>query len=198
MKLEWSQEALADLDRFALFLNDHHPSLARIIAQELIKTTHLLIANPRLGRPIGGRDEYRQIVLRVLNTAYVFQYRLDEERLVIVNGGEIPGQCGGVKVGHWRGGCAGMKRSPIGGPLFMPAAKFLPRLCGGDFAGHGINGFVRRSIVSARAGKLAATRGLREPVAFAVHRQNRDMVGQSIEKRAGQAAREPPATAQQT
>jgi hypothetical protein len=42
-----------------------------------------------------------------------------------VNGGEIPGQRGGVKAGHGRGGCAGMKRGPIG-PLFMPVAKIFP------------------------------------------------------------------------
>jgi hypothetical protein len=33
---------------------------------------------------IGGRDEYRQIVLQVLNAAYVFQFRFDGQRLVIL------------------------------------------------------------------------------------------------------------------
>jgi hypothetical protein len=36
MKLEWSAAALADLDRFALFLEQHYPSLARIVADEII------------------------------------------------------------------------------------------------------------------------------------------------------------------
>ena len=33
MKLEWSDEALADLDRFAEFLSREHPSLAAIVSQ---------------------------------------------------------------------------------------------------------------------------------------------------------------------
>ena len=35
MKLEWSAAALADLDRFAAFLHDRHPHLAKIIAAEI-------------------------------------------------------------------------------------------------------------------------------------------------------------------
>jgi plasmid stabilization system protein ParE len=36
MKLEWSAAALADLDRFARFLQDHYPHLAGVIAAEII------------------------------------------------------------------------------------------------------------------------------------------------------------------
>ena len=34
--------------------------------------------------PIAGRDEYRQMVLRVLNASYIFQYRYDGARLVML------------------------------------------------------------------------------------------------------------------
>jgi len=37
MKLEWSASALADLDRFAEFLQRHYPSLAATVADEIIK-----------------------------------------------------------------------------------------------------------------------------------------------------------------
>ena len=33
--LEWSIDALADLDRFAAFLHEHHPELAGRVANEL-------------------------------------------------------------------------------------------------------------------------------------------------------------------
>ena len=36
----------------------------------------MLEEQPFLGAPIARREEYRQIVLRVLNAAYVFQYRI--------------------------------------------------------------------------------------------------------------------------
>jgi plasmid stabilization system protein ParE len=84
MKVEWSDAALADLARFATFLRQQRPSLAGIVAEEIIKRVKLLADHPMLGSPIKGREEYRQIVLQVLNSAYVFQYRYDGHRLVIL------------------------------------------------------------------------------------------------------------------
>jgi plasmid stabilization system protein ParE len=63
MKIEWSDAALADLDRFAQFLNQQHPSLAARVATEIISKVQVLSEHPRLGRPVAGREEYRQIVL---------------------------------------------------------------------------------------------------------------------------------------
>jgi toxin ParE1/3/4 len=84
MKLEWSDQALADLDRFAEFLHRDHPSLAPLVAAEIIAKAQVLSEHPQLGRPIAGRLEYRQIVLQVLGAAYVFQYRFDGQRLVML------------------------------------------------------------------------------------------------------------------
>jgi plasmid stabilization system protein ParE len=44
----------------------------------------VLSVHPQLGRPISGRQEYRQIVLQVIGAAYVFQYRFDGKRLVML------------------------------------------------------------------------------------------------------------------
>lgn len=52
MKVEWSDDALADLDRFAAFLQQHYPALARIVAREIIEKAQVLSDHPRLGRPI--------------------------------------------------------------------------------------------------------------------------------------------------
>jgi len=84
MKLEWSDDALADLDRFANFLHRQHPWLAKVVADEIVAKAQILSEHPLLGRPISGRAQYRQIVLQVLNAAYVFQYRYDDKRLVML------------------------------------------------------------------------------------------------------------------
>ena len=83
MKLEWSDQARADLDRFVEFLSREHPSLAAVVAREIVDKAQVLSSHPQLGRPIAGREEYRQIVLEVVG-AYVFQYRFDGKRLVML------------------------------------------------------------------------------------------------------------------
>ena len=84
MTLEWSVAALADLDRFAEFLHDRHPTMAQIIAAEILNRTRIISEHPQLGRPIEGREDYRELALAVLNTTYVFRYGYDGERLVML------------------------------------------------------------------------------------------------------------------
>jgi plasmid stabilization system protein ParE len=84
MILEWSAAALADLDRFAEFLHDRRPYMAQIIAAEILNRTRIISEHPQLGRPIDGRGDYRELVLSVLNTSYVFRYGYDGERLVML------------------------------------------------------------------------------------------------------------------
>jgi plasmid stabilization system protein ParE len=84
MRIEWSDAALADLDRFVEFLDQQHPSLAATVATEIVSKVGVLAGQPRLGRPLKGREEYRQVVLKVHRAAYVFQYRIDGERLVML------------------------------------------------------------------------------------------------------------------
>jgi plasmid stabilization system protein ParE len=84
VKVYWSAAALTDLDRFAAFLQHNHPSLAEVVAAEIVAKARTLEAHPKLGRVLAGKGPYRQIVLRVLNGAYVFRYRVSNERLVIL------------------------------------------------------------------------------------------------------------------
>jgi toxin ParE1/3/4 len=84
MKLEWSADALADLNRFAEFLAEKHPDLARTVAQEIVTKTEILAEHPMIGRPLGGRLDYRELVLEVAGAAYVFQYRYDGSRLAML------------------------------------------------------------------------------------------------------------------
>jgi toxin ParE1/3/4 len=84
MKLEWSADALADLNRFAEFLKDKHPGLAAIVAGEIVAKTAMRAEHPLIGRPLAGRSEYRELILEVAGAAYVFQYRYDQQRVVML------------------------------------------------------------------------------------------------------------------
>jgi plasmid stabilization system protein ParE len=54
MNLEWSDDAIADLDRFAEFLHDKYPALAPRVAQEIMAKAEILVAHPLRGRPLLG------------------------------------------------------------------------------------------------------------------------------------------------
>lgn len=82
--LQWSEDALADLNRFAAFLLEQSPELAAVVADAIISKTQILSRHPKLGRPIAGREEYRQLVLQVLGADYVFQYRYDGAAVTIL------------------------------------------------------------------------------------------------------------------
>jgi plasmid stabilization system protein ParE len=84
VKLVWSADALADLDRFAAFLHEHHPELAGQIAHAILAETSVLVDHPALGRPLAGRPDLREIVLRVLNASYILQYRLEGDRIIML------------------------------------------------------------------------------------------------------------------
>jgi plasmid stabilization system protein ParE len=84
VKVEWSAAALADLDRFAAFLRDSHPTLAAVVAREIVTKAQILSEHPYLGAAITGRPEYRRLVMQVLNASYLFEYRVDNERIVML------------------------------------------------------------------------------------------------------------------
>jgi plasmid stabilization system protein ParE len=84
VNIEWSAGAVADLDRFSDFLQSRFPTMARTVGREIHRKVDLLIDTPELGRPLSGRRDRRQIVVRVLNASYIVQYRLAADRLVIL------------------------------------------------------------------------------------------------------------------
>ena len=71
MRVEWSSDALDDLDRFARFLNEHQPSLAKNVAREIIAKVQILTDHPLLGRLVGGHVEFREMVMQVANASVV-------------------------------------------------------------------------------------------------------------------------------
>ena len=84
VEIEWSLDALADLDRFAGFLHGQFPEIASRIGSELIARTDILRRHPKLGRRIANRDEYREIVLQALGGTYALQYRYNGSAILVL------------------------------------------------------------------------------------------------------------------
>ena len=61
-----------------------HPRLAAIVAREILAKARVLEHNPELGHPIGEGRTYRQLVLEVRRAKYVFRYRIDKDRIVML------------------------------------------------------------------------------------------------------------------
>jgi plasmid stabilization system protein ParE len=84
VKVEWSAAALADLERFANFLAEHHPTMSATAAREIQSKVEHLAEFPRLGRPLARSRNYRQSVLRILNAPYVIRYRLRDQEILVL------------------------------------------------------------------------------------------------------------------
>ena len=84
VEVEWSLDALSDLDRFATFLHARFPDLATRVAGELVRSTDVLRRHPKLGRPIASRPEYRELLLQVLGGTYALQYRYDGPSMLML------------------------------------------------------------------------------------------------------------------
>ena len=89
MRLIWSVNALAVLERFAAFLQDHHPGLAKRIAPEIVKRARMIADYPEIGRAADDGGTCREFSMPVLNATYVFRYsiRSDHIRMLRVSHG---------------------------------------------------------------------------------------------------------------
>lgn len=84
VKVIWSDDALADLKRFSNFLERDHPGLAPRVADEIVRAALALETSPMMGRAHPQRPEFRRVVLQVLKAAYIVQYRLDADGVLIL------------------------------------------------------------------------------------------------------------------
>ena len=84
MKVVWSGSALADLERFAAFLHERHPALARRIAPEIVKRARMIADYPEIGRVIDPAGTYRELGMPALNAIYVLRYSIRQDHVRIL------------------------------------------------------------------------------------------------------------------
>jgi len=77
-----SDEALADLDRLAVFLADRDPAAARRAVRRPRGAILSLRDKPRRGRP-GSREDLREMVVPFGQGVYVVRYRVGADQVIV-------------------------------------------------------------------------------------------------------------------
>lgn len=83
IRLEYSHEAIADLQRLRAFIAEHNPTAASRISSELKQGIHALRAHQKLGHKVFQAPDPETIRDLVLGR-YVVRYLLLQERVVVL------------------------------------------------------------------------------------------------------------------
>jgi toxin ParE1/3/4 len=80
-RLEWSPEAIEDIESIASYIERDSPWFAQIVASKIVGTAETIPLNPDMGRrvPEIGLENIRERFVY----SYRVIYRLDKERIVI-------------------------------------------------------------------------------------------------------------------
>ena len=82
MNLEWTSNALFDLNRFDNFLSPLNPSASKRALKSLAAAAERLKENPRLGYRL---DQYApRKIRRIIVGAYELRYEIKEDMIVIL------------------------------------------------------------------------------------------------------------------
>ena len=80
----WLDEAIDDLQRLRIFLEDKNPSAAQRVAETLLEGAELLGKFPEFGRPMDDDTERRELVLPFGSRSYVMRYIYSQETVFIL------------------------------------------------------------------------------------------------------------------
>ena len=83
-ELEWSERALADLDRLDAFLFAKNPRAADAAVDTIMAAAEELRHFPRIGRPLSDDDpEHRELPVPFSNSGYVILYHWVDDTVEI-------------------------------------------------------------------------------------------------------------------
>ena len=83
-RIVWLPEALQDISRLRLFLEENSSSVAAWVASTLIGGTHRLRDFPELARPLNDGTVRRELYLPFGSEAYVLRYLIDGKTVAII------------------------------------------------------------------------------------------------------------------
>ena len=81
MRLRWSNDALADRDKIALYIAEHDPAAAERVLDRITEALNVLEAHPFAGRT-GLVADTRELVIP--QTRYIGVYRIEDGHPVIL------------------------------------------------------------------------------------------------------------------
>ena len=81
LKVFWSRDALADLNKAHEFIAEENPSAARGIIERMETLLESLSVHPKLGR-VGRVKGTRELV--VTGTPFILPYAIDKRRIIIL------------------------------------------------------------------------------------------------------------------
>ena len=85
VNLEWTPQALTDVQRLYRFLSHKNPDAARRAVKAIRAGVGILAHQPQLGRLVEGLEpEYREWLIDFGSDSYVALYRLDGQKAVIL------------------------------------------------------------------------------------------------------------------
>lgn len=80
----WLPDAITDLMRLRIFIQDKNPSAAKRAASKIKEGAVILMSNPESGRPVEGLSSFREILIPFGAGNYILRYRKDNSITVVV------------------------------------------------------------------------------------------------------------------
>lgn len=84
LQLVFLPAARADLERVYNFLAVVNLRAAKQVLQSIRRDAELLRRHPDIGRPVEGREHYREWIVRLGTGGYAMRYRVENDTLFIM------------------------------------------------------------------------------------------------------------------
>jgi len=83
MQIEWLESAINDLQRLRDFILSRNNDAAQRAFRTIRAATAPLMTNPRIGRPVEGLLDCRELIIPFGASGYVLRYRIAGDKVLI-------------------------------------------------------------------------------------------------------------------
>lgn len=83
MRIEWLKSAIIDLHRLRDFILPHNRAAAQRAFRTIRAASEPLMTNPRIGKPVEGLPDCRELIIPFGSSGYVLRYRITGDTVYI-------------------------------------------------------------------------------------------------------------------